>query len=173
MSTHHTDDHTSAQDAFEALYDRCLQEILQRLEATTLVTADTIQAVSQALRDSLAKAGEVDQRDVQRVIETLSQHWQQVLAHGDQLKQDLQTQEAVQELTERGVSLLAHLAGAVKTVAGEVESRLQRELEYHTGTVVGAGNFFCLQCDKEIRKAKTGPLPPCSRCRGTIFRRRW
>jgi hypothetical protein len=173
MPTHHTNDHASAQDASEALYDRCLREILRRLEETALVTADTVQAVSQALRDSLAKAGEVDQHDVQQVIETLTRHWQQVLAHGDQLKQELQTPETVQELTARGVSLLAHLAGAVKTVAGEVESRLQRELEYHTGTVVGAGNFFCLQCDKEIRKAKTGPLPPCSRCRGTVFRRRW
>jgi hypothetical protein len=114
----------------------------------------------------------VNQDELQRVIDTLIQRWQEVLASREQVRQDFHTPEALQALTEQGVSLLAHLAGAVKTLAGEVESHLQRELEYHTGTVVGAGNFFCIRCDKEIQKVKTGPLPPCSHCHGTTFRRR-
>jgi hypothetical protein len=128
--------------------------------------------VAQTVQETFAKTRGVNQDELQQVIDTLLQHWQEVLARGAQGRQDFHPPEAMQVLTEQGVSWLAHLAGAVKTLAGEIESHLQGELEYRTGTVVGAGNFFCVRCDKEIRKVQTGPLPPCSHCHGTIFRRR-
>jgi hypothetical protein len=172
MSTHHTEDQTSSKDTQESLYERCLEEIKKRLEQTATLTAEAFQAAAYAVRDNLAASMGEHQEDLNQVIETLVRTWEQVLSHGEQIRKEAQERAPVQDLTERGVSLLAHLAGTIKTLAGEVESRLQRELEYHTGTVVGAGNFFCTQCDKEIRKAKTGPLPPCSRCHGTVFYRR-
>lgn len=171
MPTHQTDDKTS-QDSLASLYERCLEEIRRRLDQTTTLSAETLQSVAHAVQESLAKAREVRQEDLQQVIDTIVRHWQQVLTHSEQVQQEHPSSDAMQALAEHGVSLLAHLAGTVKTLAGEVESRLQRELEYRTGTVVGVGNFFCTQCDKDIRKSKPGPLPPCSRCHGTVFRRR-
>jgi hypothetical protein len=171
MPTHRTEDHTS-KDTLESLYERCLEEIKKRLEQTATLTAETFQAAAYAVRESLATSMGERQEDLNQVIETLVRQWEQVLAHGEQVRKEVQEGDTVQDWAERGVSLLAHLAGTVRTLAGEVEGRLQRELEYRTGTVVGAGNFFCTQCDKAIRKVKTGPLPPCSRCHGTVFRRR-
>jgi hypothetical protein len=151
---------------------RCLEEIRQRLDQTALLTADTFQAVAYAVRDSLANTSGVRQEELQQVIDTMVRRWQQVLTDSDQVRHEFLSRESIQALAEHGVALLAQLAGTVKTLAGEVESRLQRELEYHTGTLVGSGNFSCTQCDKEIRKSKPGPLPPCSQCHGTVFRRR-
>lgn len=172
MPTHHTEDHTSTKDTFESLYDRCLEEIKRHLDQTATLTTEAFQSAAYAVRDSLATSMGERQEDLNQVIEILVRQWKQVLTHGEQVQKDLQESDTVQDWAERGASLLAHLAGTVKTFAEEVESRLQRELEYHTGTVVGAGNFFCTRCDKEIRKVKTGPLPPCSLCHGTVFRRR-
>jgi hypothetical protein len=170
MPTHHAEDKTP-KDSLTSLYERCLEEIRQRLDQTALLTADTFQAVAYAVRDSLADTSAVHQEDLKRVIDTMVRRWQQVLTDSEQVRHELLSREAMQALAEHGVSLLAHLAGTVKTFAGEVESRLQRELEYHTDSVVGSGNFSCTQCDKEIRKSKSGPLPPCSQCHGTVFRR--
>jgi hypothetical protein len=169
MPTHHTDEQA---DDLASLYKRCLEEIRQRLEHTTTLTADTFQAIASAVHESLEKAGQVRQEDLQQIIDTMVTQWRQVLEHGTQVSQDFSTKEAVQSLTEQSVSLLAHLAGTVKAFAGELENRLQPEPEYQTGTVVGSGNFFCVRCDKAIQKVKTGPLPPCSRCHGTVFRQR-
>jgi hypothetical protein len=171
MPTHQTDEKTP-KDPLASLYERCLEEIRQRLEQTTTLSAETFQAVASAVQESLAKAHDVRPEHLQQVMDTLVRHWQQVLAHSAPMQPAGPSSDTMQALAEHGVSLLAHLAGTVKTLAGEVESRLQRELEYHTGTVVGVGNFFCTQCDKDIRKHKPGPLPPCSRCHGTVFRRR-
>jgi hypothetical protein len=173
MSHRHTEDWASTKDALESLYERCLAEIKTRLEQTTTLNAETFQAAAYAVRDHLAASMVARQEELNQVIETLVQQWQQVLTQAEPVRQQALASDTVQDWTARGVSLLAHLAGTIKTVAGEVESRLQRELEYHTGTVVGAGNFFCTRCDKPIQKVKTGPLPPCSRCHGTVFRRQW
>jgi hypothetical protein len=171
MSTEHTGEQ-STEDSLAALYARCLAEIQRLLDHTTTLTAETFRAVAHTVQDRFAKTEGVHQEELQRVIDMLIQRWQEVLANRQQVPQDFRSPAALQALTEHGISLLAHLAGTVKTLAGEVESHLQRELEYHTGTVVGVGNFFCVRCDKEIQKVKTGPLPPCSHCHGTIFRRR-
>lgn len=161
-----------SEETLASLYARCLEEIQRLLGHTTVLTAETFRTLAYTVRDKLAQTGMAHQEDLQRVIDTLIQHWREVRDGQTQGWQDFYTPETVRVFTEQGVALLAHFAGTMKTLAGEVESHLQRELEYHTGSVVGAGNFFCLQCDKEIRKVKTGPLPPCSRCHGTVFRRR-
>jgi polyhydroxyalkanoate synthesis regulator phasin len=160
------------EDTLTSLYARCLEEIQRLLTNTTALTAETFRAVAYTVRDRLAQTGMVNQEELQRVIDTLIQHWREVRDDKAQGWKDFHPPATIQDVTEQGVSLLAHLAGTIKTLAGEVESHLQRELEYQTGSIVGSGNFFCLQCDKEIRKVKTGPLPPCSRCHGTVFRRR-
>ena len=172
MPDHHAEDHTSANDTRHSLYERCIEEIKQRLEHTATLTADIFQAAAYAVRDNLATSMESHQDELNEVIETLVKQWQQVFTPGDQIRQDVRHSDTVQEWTERGVSLLANLAGTVRTFASEVENRLQRELEYRTGTVVGIGNFFCIKCDKVIKKVKIGPLPPCRRCHGTVFHRR-
>jgi hypothetical protein len=161
-----------SEETLASLYARCLEEIQRLLGNTTILTAETFRAAAYTVRDKLAQAGMVNQEELQRVIDTLIQHWRDVRDAQAKEWQDFHRPATMRALTEQGVSWLAHLAGTMKTLAGEVESHLQRELEYRTGSVVGAGNFFCRQCDKEIRKVKTGPLPPCSRCHGTVFRRR-
>jgi Zinc-ribbon containing domain len=169
MSTRHTEE---TQDTFASLYERCLKEIQQRLRETTTLTTEVLQVAAERVRESLSHTQGVSQDDLNRVIATIIQQGQRLFTSGEHLRPEVGSHETVQAWTERGVALLADLAGAVKSFAGEVESQLQRELEYHTGTVVGAGNFFCTRCDKPLQKVKAGPLPPCSRCHGTVFRRR-
>jgi hypothetical protein len=149
-----------------------LEEIQQRLRETTALTADVLRIAAESVRESLSRTPGVSQDELDRVIDTIIQQGQRLITSGEHLWQELHQSDSVQTWTNRGVALLADLAGAVKSFAGEVESQLQRELEYHTGTVVGAGNFFCTRCDKPLQKLKTGPLPPCSCCHGTVFRRR-
>jgi predicted PP-loop superfamily ATPase len=172
MSAHHAEEHTSENDALHSLYERCIEEIKQRLEQTATLSAETFQAAAYAVRDHLAASMDGQQDELNNIIEILLKQWEQVFTHGDHVRQNVHDPDAVQVWAERGVSLLANLAGTVRTFAGDVERHLQRELEHRTGTIVGTGNFFCTQCDKVIKKVKTGPLPPCSRCRGTVFRRR-
>jgi FHA domain/Zinc-ribbon containing domain len=40
-----------------------------------------------------------------------------------------------------------------------------------TGVTPGSGTFFCLGCGSQLSLRDTDPLPDCSRCGGTDFRR--
>ncbi len=148
MPDHHAEDHTTANDTRHSLYEHCIEEIKQRLEHTATLTADIFQAAAYAVRDNLAASMESQQDELNEVIETMVQQWRQVFTCGDQMCQDIRDSDTVQEWTERGVSLLANLAGTVRTIASEVENRLQREVEYRTGTVVGKGDFFAYNAIK-------------------------
>lgn len=171
MSSHHAEEHTSGSDTFHTLYERCVEEIKQHLEHTAILSAETFQAAASAVHDHLATSMDGQQDELNDIIKTLVKQWEQVVAHGGRVRRDMHAPDAAEAWAELGVSLLANFAGKVRTFASDVESHLQRELEHHTGTVVGTGNFSCTQCNKTIKKVKIGPLPPCSRCRGTIFRR--
>ena len=171
MSSHHAEAQPSENDTIHTLYERCVEEIKQHLEHTATLSAETFQAAASAVRDHLAASMDGRQDELNDIIETLIKQWEQVVAHGDQVRRDMQAPDVVEAWAEHGVSLLANFAGKIRTFAGDVESHLQRELEHRTGTVVGSGTFSCTQCDKVIKKVKIGPLPPCSRCRGTVFRR--
>jgi hypothetical protein len=149
-----------------------LEEIQQHLQHTTTLTAAAFQEAADKVRERLSRTAGIHQVDLHQVIETILQQGQQIFTPGAPPRQDVHEHDTAQAWSERGVAWLANLAGMVKTLAGEMETYLQRELDYHTGTVVGTGNFFCTRCDKDLRKLKTGPLPPCSRCHGTVFRRR-
>ncbi|GIX47984.1 MAG: hypothetical protein KatS3mg131_2195 [Candidatus Tectimicrobiota bacterium] len=156
--------------SLEALYERCVEEIKARLGHPTALTAEAVRLAAEAARESLSRMAAWRPEDVHAVIDSLLRSWQQVFA-GDERDGRRPLPPAVQAWTERGIATLAHLAARVKGLAEDVERRLQRALEYHTGTSVGPGAFECTRCAKRLHKRKAGPLPPCRRCRGTVFRR--
>lgn len=170
MPTYHTAE--ELQDAFASLYKRCVEEIQQHLQHTTTLTAAAFQSAAERVRERLSRTAGVHQAELHRVIDTILQQGQQLFTPDEQLRQEYHEHKTAQTWAERSVAGLATLAGMVKTLAGEIETYLHRELDSHTGTMIGAGNFFCTRCDTDLRKIKTGPLPPCSRCHGTAFRRR-
>lgn len=48
---------------------------------------------------------------------------------------------------------------------------LARNAEYHTGEIAGPGVLECTECGERIHFHATGHIPPCPRCKGTVFRR--
>ena len=51
------------------------------------------------------------------------------------------------------------------------EDELKRGNEYHTGEITGPGSLVCMDCAEQINFIKTGHIPPCPKCHGTIYSR--
>ncbi len=43
--------------------------------------------------------------------------------------------------------------------------------EYHTGEIAGPGNLICDKCGEKLHFEKPGHIPPCPKCRATVFHR--
>ena len=128
MSTHHSEDHTSTGDTFESLYERCLEDLYTRLEHTTTLMAEAFQTAAHAVRESLSASMGDRQEDLQQVIEALVRQWQQVIDYYPLARPGARYSDTKGGWTEQGMSVLAQLAGRIKTLAGEAESRLRKQL---------------------------------------------
>ena len=99
------------------------------------------------------------------------------------LERDLR--QMVQAAQEKGDALLQKMAahpvqaGALASLATALElagkallglSRKAREpLTYHTGEITSAGTLVCTQCGEKLHFDKTARIPPCPKCKGTVF----
>ena len=117
MPTDQTGDKRT-EEALASLHARCLEEIQRLLANTTVLTAETFRAVAYTVRDSLAQTGMVNQEELQRVIDTLIQHWREVRDDKAQGWKDFHPLQRFGMLLSKGFALLAHLAGTIKTLAG-------------------------------------------------------
>ncbi len=45
--------------------------------------------------------------------------------------------------------------------------------EWHTGEITGIGELECSQCAEVLRFGRTGRVPPCPKCHGTVFTKRY
>ena len=52
-----------------------------------------------------------------------------------------------------------------------LNAEAQAAREVHTGEVVGPGTLFCQACGEAITLKRSGHVPPCPRCRASVFAR--
>jgi NAD-dependent SIR2 family protein deacetylase len=69
------------------------------------------------------------------------------------------------------MGLLSRLARSAGAQLDAFASKLSERLTYKTGEIAGAGTLQCLQCEQQLAFDKATRIPPCPKCRGTLFRR--
>lgn len=99
------------------------------------------------------------------------------------LARDLnQTADAARELGEAAKQHLdpARLeAGALASIAGVLEhagktmlelgNKTRKSLTCKTGEITSAGTLTCRACGQQLHFKKTGHIPPCAKCKETVF----
>lgn len=107
--------------------------------------------------------------------------------HGEQLKQflarDLDQAISVahhlgDEAKERfnpsrlGAGALASLATALELTSNALHNlsdKTRQSLTYKTGEMTSAGTLTCQACEQKVHLKDTGHVPPCPKCKGTLF----
>lgn len=106
---------------------------------------------------------------------------------GEELKQYLardldQTISAAQHLGEEakerlhpsrlGAGALSSLATVLELTSNALHSlsdKTKETLTYRTGEMTSAGTLTCQACEQKVHLKKTGRVPPCPKCSGTLF----
>jgi hypothetical protein len=154
-------------------YDVMLERAIEAFDAATQKTESFLEhAVETASRKAL-ELGELTYeeahnvkdylvRDVHDAARYLAEHEREL---ADWLRLDLllvetRVSQSFANAVERARSDLKHLS---KTTG--------KLFEWHTGEITAIGALSCKGCGKSIHFHRTGRIPPCSRCRGTVFTR--
>ncbi|MFZ1545798.1 MAG: hypothetical protein WAT12_01665 [Candidatus Nitrotoga sp.] len=107
--------------------------------------------------------------------------------HGEELKQYLardldqtisDAQKFGEEAKERfhparlGAGALSSLATVLELTGNalrSLSSKTKETLTYKTGEITSAGTLTCQACEQKVQLKKSGHVPPCPKCHGTLF----
>jgi len=122
-------------------------------------TAIELGELSKEEADKIATYLERDMKDAADFIVETGQDFK------DWFKFDVELIEA------RVFDMFASVADKTSIELRELAERAKRASRLHTGEITGPGTLVCRGCGAELHFKKAGHIPPCSKCRGTEFKR--
>lgn len=139
------------------------EELKPKLQHALDAAVEKATELGELTREEAEKIAEYLKRDLQSAGEYLAGDEAKELK--DWLRMDL---DLIEARILDALSLLVDPTKVELTLLAE-QARLA---EWHTGEVTGPGTLTCVNCGKELHFRKPGHIPPCPKCKGTVFRRK-
>jgi hypothetical protein len=169
-------DRPQSRDLIERLvsaYDTMLGRVNDTLDRVEETGFPALRRSIDHARERAVELGELTREEADRVAAYLERDMK------DAAQFLSQTGEELREWFRFDMSLIetklfemfANVADRTSLELAELADRARRADLYHTGEVTGLGTLACTGCGKELHYSKPGHIPPCSRCKGTEFRR--
>ncbi len=156
-------------EAYELLLEKTLEEFDRGRQHDR--TPDLHQAIDQAAQSSdvQALAGEHAEPLAEALKKDLHAAARYLHDTGKELKDWFGFDVLL--LEDRLADLFAK--GADQTTVELLKLKQQAALApYHTGEITGPGTLVCDACGEVLHFHRAGHVPPCPRCKGTVFHRR-
>ena len=67
--------------------------------------------------------------------------------------------------------MFANLADKTRIELDELAERARQVGVWHTGEITNVGVLYCQNCDEVLHFKKPGHIPPCPKCKGTVFKK--
>ena len=150
------------------LYEKMSRIFRESLERAGSLTEE---AFERALRESREWAGKFRENyaeDISRVADYIRRDWHAAIQFArDQYRRNFD----LDRLQAGALGVLFRLAKSAGEQLETFASKLNERLTYKTGEIAGAGTLQCTQCQQSLIFEKATRIPPCPKCRGTVFRR--
>lgn len=155
--------------AYERLLERTREflsetgdELKPKLQQALDAAVEKTTELGELTREEAEKIGDYLKRDLESAGEYLASDEAKEL--GDWLRFDIKLVE------ERILDALSLLADPTKVELALLAEQA-RLAEWRTGEITGPGTLVCTACDEKLHFHKTGRIPPCPKCAGTVFSR--
>ncbi|RME81941.1 MAG: NADP-dependent isocitrate dehydrogenase [Zetaproteobacteria bacterium] len=157
-------------DEEAALYDQLAERFRAIFAESTEKTAEAARAALEKARAQLTAAGVLGEEQGKR----LKAFMERDLAHlVTELSEEAKSRLHPARIGAGAIAVLAQLArSAGETLRGLAE-RAEATITVHSGEITSAGTLVCVDCGQELRFKRTGRVPPCPKCGGTLFRKRY
>ena len=152
-----------------------LYETLSRFFRENLERAGTLsdEAFERALHEAREQAGRLRQSyadDVAKVADSVRRDWNDAIRF---TQEQTRGKLELERLQAGALGVLARLARSAGEQLEAFASRINQRLSDKTGEIAGAGTLACERCEQTLHFEKATRIPPCPRCHGSVFRRRF
>ncbi len=162
-----------AADRLVHAYDRMLQRVRQLFEEGGKHAGPTLKDAVERARDRATELNELSREEADRVADYLKRDLHDtaefLATTGKEFRQWARFDLSLVE--DRLLEAFANVADQTTLELRQLEQQADLMGEWHTGEVTGIGTLRCVACGEEMHFHGTGRIPPCPRCRKTIFRR--
>lgn len=109
-----------------------------------------------------AEQGEVLKQYLERDLD-------QTIADAQRLGEEAKERLHPARLGAGALSSLATVLESTSNALHSLSAKTKEKLTYKTGELTSAGTLTCQACGQQIQLKKSGHVPPCSKCKGTLF----
>jgi len=154
-------------------YERMLERAKQFLTETGREVTPKLQEALNAAKEKASQLGELSAEEAEKIADYLKRDLHAAAEFLAEDRGELRDwlRFDIQQMESRIAGALALLVDRTKIELAELEQRAQRTGEWHTGEITGPGTLICNNCGEELHYEKPGHIPPCPKCRGTVYRR--
>ena len=168
-----TEDKSRDQDHHVRGYERMLDRLRAFMEQAGEQGRTRLRDALETVKERTVELGELTREEADRIAGYLQRDVEQAAQYSAATDDDLAGWLQMDlRLVENWVwDRFASVADRTRLEWVELQHQLQRAAEYHTGEVAGPGALTCDGCGETLQYSKPGRIPPCPRCRGTVYRR--
>lgn len=145
-------------EAWQDVEEKALPPLKERLDKAMEQASE----LGELSREEAQKVREYVRRDVEEAADFMSENGRQLR---EWLKFDLEFAES------KFAEMFAAVADRTRLELEALADRARRVGEWHTGEVTGVGILQCKQCGEKLHFERPGHIPPCPRCKSTVFKK--
>jgi hypothetical protein len=168
------DKSTDPVDRLVAAYEAMLQRVHEAADTAETKTVPWLRETLANARERAVELEELTREEAERVSAYVERDLQDAatfLADSGQEFRDWVSFDW-QLMQDRMLQMFAGMADQTSLALRELAEQARNASLYRTGDITAPGMLECVDCGQALRLRKTGHVPPCPKCQGTVFRRR-
>ena len=161
---------------FVQAYNQMLERVRHGLEGPDKETPDRDSGFHRVLSSAVEKAVELEEltrEEADRIAEYLVRDVKDASRFmadtGEEFRDWLRFD--VDLVEDRMLDLFSRIADKTTLQQMAFFQDLEKLSEYHTGEITGIGTLRCKQCGEILHFHHTARIPPCPKCRATLYNR--
>jgi len=119
--------------------------------------------------EQLTALGEFNAEQGKELKQYLARDLDQTISDAQQLGEEAKERFHPARLGAGALSSLATVLELTGNALRSLSTKTKKTLTYKTGEITSAGTLTCQACGQKVQLKKTGHVPPCPKCNGTIF----
>ncbi|MEN6586944.1 MAG: hypothetical protein ABFE02_12970 [Sulfuricella sp.] len=130
------------------------------------------EAMSVALEkahEQLTTLGEFSAEQGAELKQYLARDLDQTISDAQQLGDEAKERLHPARLGAGALSSLAAVLELTGNALHALSDKTRKTLTYRAGEMTTAGTLTCQKCGQKVQLKKTGHVPPCPKCNGTLF----
>jgi len=144
--------------AWQDTEDHALPPLKERLDQAV----EKLTTLGEVSREEAENVAEYVRRDLHEAADFLSESGNSLK---DLFKFDLEFVEV------KVAEMFAQMADSTRVELEKLAERARQVGEWRTGEITSIGILQCKECGEQLHFEKTGHIPPCPKCRGTVYKK--